>query len=346
MKQFIYTVLAFSLLISCSKTTDDAIEPNSDVKATFAVQTLTDFEGIEGFDVTGIRSMVFDSKDNLYFTTDGSINVFKMTPDGSMSTLPYSSNEIFKYDSPSRLFLGANDELCITGLYQKSDVLYFSYKEGGEIEAVPNPFAGPDDFYSLISFMTSDADGNNILGYNTSVYRQNGDEWVEIAQEVELNGHGLEGNIFSTGGGRSYYKLTGFEGIFNDAVLAYLDTDFQKHYIQSDSFYPGDETTYDYGDGTVPNVFVGNVSVLTSDKQGNFYFLDEYKLTGRVRLRRLSLDGKLSTLAGGVLADSNTDGIGSDASFIYAFTMAINSKGEIYIGTSDGLRLATESTSN
>lgn len=345
MKPFIYAVLTLSLLFSCGKTTD-SIEPTPDASTLFSVETLTSFDNIDGFDVSGIRSMVFDSKDNLYLTADGSDNVFKMSPDGSMTTLPYSSDEIFKYDSPSRLFIGANDELCITGLYQKADVLYFSYKEGGEIEAVPNSLAGPDDFYSLISFFTSDGAGNNILGYNTSVYRQNGEAWEEITQEVELNGHGLEGNIFSVGGGRSYYKLTGFESIFNDAVLAYLDTDFQKHYVHSDNFYPGDETAYNYGDGTVPNVFVGNVSVLTSDILGNFYFLDEYKLTGRVRLRRLSLDGELTTLAGGLLADSNTDGVGADASFIYAFSMAINSKGEIYIGTSDGLRLATESTSN
>lgn len=345
MKQFIYAVLTLSLFFSCGKTTD-SIEPSPEANTLFSVETLTGFDNIEGFDVSGIRSMVFDSKDNLYFTADGTDNVFKMSPDGTMTTLPYSSDEIFKYDSPSRLFIGANDELCITGLYQKADVLYFSYKEGGEIEAVPNSLAGPDDFYSLISFFTSDGAGNNILGYNTSVYRAEGDSWVKIMDDIELNGFQLEGNIFASGGGRNYFKLPWSEALVNEAVLAYFDDSNQKEYVYSETFSFGDETAFNYGDGTLPEAFIDNVSLLTANAEGDLYFFEEIDLSGRVRLRKLTPDGHLTTLAGGLIADSNVDGTGSEAAFQYLTAMAINSKGEIYIGSSDGLRLAKEAISS
>ncbi|AWV98169.1 hypothetical protein [Arcticibacterium luteifluviistationis] len=347
MKQFIYTVLTLSLLFSCGKTTEeDAIEPTPDSSTLFTVETLTGFDNIEGFDVTGIRSMVFDSKDNLYFTADGSINVFKMSPDGTMTTLPYSSEDIFKFDRPSNLFMGANDELCITGYYQKADVLYFSYKEGGEIEAVPNPFAGPDDFYSLISFLSSDEAGNNILGYNSSVYKAEGTNWVKIMDDIELRGFQTEGNIFATGGGRNYFKLVWSEALMNDAVLAYFDANNQKVYVHSETFSFGDETAFNYGDGKLPEAFIDEVSLLTANAEGDLYFFDEIDLSGRVRLRKLTMDGQLSTLAGGLIIDSNVDGTGSEAGFQYLSAMAINSKGEIYISCSDGLRLAKEASSN
>jgi sugar lactone lactonase YvrE len=84
-------------------------------------------------------------------------------------------------------------------------------------------------------------------------------------------------------------------------------------------------------DGVGPDARLNYPGGVAVDGQGVVYFID----TLNYALRKLSLDGRVTTVAGQLGVSGTTDGAGSNARFGYASGLAIDSNGVLYVADSN-----------
>ncbi|OKS87483.1 NHL domain-containing protein [Mucilaginibacter polytrichastri] len=82
-----------------------------------------------------------------------------------------------------------------------------------------------------------------------------------------------------------------------------------------------------YADGPVADAKFSNPSAIVADGFGNLFVADQ----GNQRIRKISPDGMVSTVAGGNGNKRLTDGVGSDAGFNYPYSITIGADGNLYV---------------
>lgn len=88
-----------------------------------------------------------------------------------------------------------------------------------------------------------------------------------------------------------------------------------------------------YADGTLSSALFYNPMDIAVDNAGNLYIAD----TGNHRIRKITTDGMVSTLAGGTIGAN--DGTGSAAQFYYPEGVAVDSGGNVYVGDASNHRI-------
>ena len=98
--------------------------------------------------------------------------------------------------------------------------------------------------------------------------------------------------------------------------------------------------TSGYLDATGTNAEFSNLNGIAVDSSGNVYVSDlyygTYSYQGRNRIRKITADGVVSTLAGG--SEGYNDGVGAAAQFDYPQGLAVDSAGTVYVADSFGIR--------
>ncbi|WCT12445.1 MBG domain-containing protein [Mucilaginibacter jinjuensis] len=86
-------------------------------------------------------------------------------------------------------------------------------------------------------------------------------------------------------------------------------------------------STSGYADGPVATAKFSNPVSITADGFGNLFVVDQFNQ----RIRKITPDGIVSTLAGGNSNNRLTDGIGSNAGFNYPYGILIGPDGNLYV---------------
>lgn len=318
-----FSIAIFSF-ISCSKSEVPAIQLTDEI---YQIETVKEFDN-------DIFSISFDSEDKLWTKFENSSHQIGYFNNEWRLNAVTDPDQLFKTFSLTRFFLQGN-ELFATGPYQPGKDLFYFKNAKNELKPFANPFFDKNNpFGGAASFVIRQGKSQYLVGYNNDVFLMNEDGSSEKKfSEVELDGNQLEANTFAFNGtDRIYYKP-----YFSFESLAYLDINAGVTKIKSANLLSFDNSKFNYGDGELPNAGIGNVASLCVDKENNVYFLEYNRENRGMRVRMLTKDNVLKTLVGGLFEES-IDGKSEEAGVVYATSIAVNSKGEVYLAEQNKLR--------
>jgi hypothetical protein len=334
------------LIFSCKKETKE-VEPTDSKTDVYEVTTLksaasgTVKEGpLSEVNVNDIGSMVFDSKGNLYMTDWDSYLVKKLSTNGVVSVLKVAEDANFQ-STPDKVTISADNTLLITTLYQPNSVLFYYSKNDEPIKAFANPFKDSNTFGST-SFMYKKKDGKYLVVYDEKLYEfTNENTYVDLKLDVVIEGNQLQSQTsFMNANEELYYvpsSLYDTGGEISDK-LKYITKDFTKKSITSAKFLSSNSSDkFTAGDGKLPKAFFGDLDGVCGDNFGNIYTFGGMSFSEPIKIRKLSKDGQLTTIAGGVIGE-NKDGIGEKAGFQFPRAIATDPSGNIYVSTDIGIR--------
>lgn len=337
-KQFSALLITASLLACSKQATDETTVTPKEIS-----YVVTTYAGKEQTGKTDGKltealfdnpvGLAVDSKDNLYIAESGNYAVRVISPSGVVSTI---NSKTSPFDSaPHRVHVGADDEVVISTIYPRNGWLCKTYSEkNGLKDFVVDPKAidvmrtgtvfksTKGDYFFFNSSSLSKLSPSLVLDQN----------WME---DVEAAATQLDGNIVSVDKNDNFYMLSGFFESAFDGQIKIISPDKSIKFLKGDSFV-NNPKVYNYGDGSLPKAHIGIVSGLCVDKAGIIYFI-EHDLGLGHRIRKIDLDKKITTIAGG-LTDGYKDGDGKDALFGYPSGIAVDSKGNIFVSDYNRIR--------
>lgn len=326
-----------SFIFACESTNSDVI-PELPLEET----VLYTLSSIESIDDNEIISLAFNQDDALFFTSMSNNKVSKADKEYNLTEVN-DVHEVFKKTSASRVFVGGSDEVFALSTFQPNSDLFYTYAGNEGFSKTPNPFSQEDQPYALTSFVTIYKDNRLLVLNDDNIYELKDGQATKLFEdfsEFNVSGNQFMGNTLAYDGDKRIYFIAGnFAAIPDHSSLGYIDLEKGVQYFVTPRLPGTLDPAYNFGDGEIADAFIGNIEALTCDKKGNLYFVESITLFGPKRLRKLSSNGILTTLAGGSL-EQGQDGTGEEAGFDSVYGMAINSSGEIYIATSSGLKLA------
>ncbi len=334
------------IVLSCSKSTD---EPQPDV---YEVTTLASAktnglkEGmLSQVDLSEIGSLATDSKGNIYMADFKRNSLKKMTPEGKITNREIKGE--FGSQSLKNINVSADDELQIRTLYQPEADLFYYAKNDDPIRAFANPFPKKGFGNSaLTSSVVKKSDGKYLVAYDDKLYSfTNPQTYSDLKIKIAIGGSQLQGNISFLSSDEKLYYLP--DGLYDDtdpfASLKYISKDYVKTSVKA-KLPSLSLAKFNDGDGTLPNATIGRINIMCGDRLGNIYFIESFNGLDNLRLRKLSKDGVVTTLAGGIL-DDNVDGMGDKAGLKYVSGITVDIKGDIYISVQEfGVRKVSKKT--
>jgi hypothetical protein len=334
-------VLFVLTILSCKKSV--VVDP--DILVEYEVSTLKSAktnglaEGLlSQVDLTTVSSMAIDSKGNIYMADWQKSSVKKLTPDGKITERKIKGQ--YGSQTPVTLSVSADDEVQVLTLYQQESDLFYYAKNDEPFKAFLNPFPKQGTGFSAnTSCVFKKSDGKYIVGVDSKLYSfTNEKTYSDLKMPIVIGGSQLQGNVSFMNSEEKLYYIP--EGLYDGdpfVQLKYISKDLVKTIVKAESTLSIKKESYNAGDGLLPKAVIGRISSLCGDNAGNMYFVESASSIDKLRLRKLSKDGTITTLAGGVL-DGNIDGIGQKASFQYVGGMTVDTKGNIYISTEAGIR--------
>lgn len=337
-KQFSALLLAASIL-ACSKQASEetTVTPK---ETSYVVSTYTGKEQTGKTDGKLTEALfddpvglAIDSKDNLYIAEPGNYAVRVINPSGVVSTI---NSKTSPFDSaPNRVHVGTDDEVIVSTIYPRNGWLCKTYSEkNGLKDLVVDP--------KVIDVMRTSTVFKNTKGdyfflYESSLAKMSPSlvvekEWMK---NVEVSATQLDGNIISVDKNDNFYMLSGFFESTFDGPIKIISANKTIKFLKGESSISNPKV-FNYGDGTLPKAYIGDVTGLCVDKTGVIYFIERNMGLGP-RIRKIDLDKKVTTIAGG-LTDGYKDGDGKDALFTYPSGIAVDSKGNIYVSDYNRIR--------
>lgn len=285
-----------------------------------------------------INSLASDDLGNVYMADWSSSSVLVMSKDKNFKSINITVQNYENF--PSHLFVSADGELMALKLYQKPEVLFYQVKNGGKVNIFENKLPGKDEFKG-VSMVHKKADGKYYVAYGENLYTFKSDGIaVDNKIEVVIGGNQMLGNRSCMDKNENiYYIPDGFSTFNAGGKIFYLDKNLKNNVVKHDDLSEVDIKAYNSGDGKLPKAKIGEILSICADKTGNIYFVEEVGFSEMRRLRKISADGNVTTLAGGKTKEGNVDGINGEASFQYVHGMTVTPDGTIYISTDDGIRM-------
>lgn len=336
-KQFSALLLTASVLACSKQATDETVTPKeiSYVVSTYAGKEQsgkTDGKLTEAL-FNSPAGLAFDSKDNLYIADASNYAIRVISSSGVVSTI---NSKTSPFDSaPNRVHVGADDEVVISTIYPRNGWLCKTYSEKNGLKDLIVDTKTIDVMNTSTVFKNSKGDyfffnSSSLSKLSPSLVLDK--NWME---DVEAAATQLDGNIVSVGKDDNFYMLSGFFESAFDGQIKIISPDKSIKFLKGDSFL-NNPKVYNYGDGSLPKAHIGIVSGLCVDKAGVIYFI-EHDLGLGHRIRKIDLDKKVTTIAGG-LTDGYKDGDGKDALFGYPSGIAVDSKDNIYVSDYNRIR--------
>lgn len=337
-KQFSALLLTASLLACSKQATDETTVTPKEIS-----YVVTTYAGKEQSGKTDGKltealfddpvGLAVDSKDNLYIAESGNYAVRVISPSGVVSTI---NSKASPFDSaPHRVHIGTDDEVVISTIYPRNGWLCKTYSEkNGLKDFVVDPKA--------IDVMRTGTVFKNTKGdyffFNSSSLSKLSPSLVldkDWMKNVEAAATQLDGNIVSVDKNDNFYMLSGFFESTFDGPIKIISPDKSIKFLKGETSV-NNPKVFNYGDGTLPKAYLGDVSGLCVDKTGVIYFIENNMGLGH-RIRKIDLDKKVTTIAGG-LTEGYKDGDGKDALFGYPSGIAVDSKGNIFVSDYNRIR--------
>jgi sugar lactone lactonase YvrE len=161
----------------------------------------------------------------------------------------------------------------------------------------------------------------------------------------------LAGHLGTAPGDYGYLDGMGTNALFNSPTDCTIDTNGNVYVVDSRNFVirkisaAGAVTTLAgngqsvYIDATGTNAgFTGPIGI-AMDSAGNIYVSD-LDSNGN-RIRKITPDGVVSTLAGGPYNYEDSDGVGTNAQFVYPNGLAVDTAGTVYVADEHSIRKIT-----
>lgn len=339
MTKQLYIILLSVVLLSCSKqSTEEDVTPVKET--TYVVSTYAGKEQTGKTDgkltealFDNPAGLAFDSKDNLYIADVSNYAVRVISPSGVVSTI---NSKASPFDSaPNQIHVGVDDEVVISTIYPRNGWLCKTYSEKNGLKDFVVDAKAIDVMSTNTVFKNSKGDyfffyGSSLSKLSPSLVLDK--DWME---DVEASATQLDGNIVSVDKNDNFYMLSGFFESAFDGQIKIISPDKSIKFLKGDSFV-NNPKVYNHGDGSLPKAHIGIVSGLCVDKAGIIYFI-EHDLGLGYRIRKIDLDKKVTTIAGG-LTEGYKDGDGKDALFTYPSGIAVDSKGNIYVSDYNRIR--------
>ncbi len=348
-----FSILIITILISFSCNKSDINPEANTIYEVSTLKTSKSLDNIEGdlseVNLDHIISMAADSKGNVYMADWKSNMVKKMSPNGKILQLKTDKN--LEIGNIWRLFISSDDELFIVTKVISNDIMFYYSKNDEPIKQVKVKIDDLEENNGHTVLINKKSNGKITAFHGIKAFEINNarDKIEGIKDEVFVNDQIVIGNqeefqkvgnlAFVSSNGK-IYSLPGanlyFYGLnYTNSKIYSVDENFKLNYIISIFFSTNEKITFNFGDGVIPKVKIGNIISMCGDRDGNIFFMET--INNLIRLRKISKDGSVSSLAGRSLK-GNTDGIKNKASFDKIRGMTVDILGNIFIATEDGIR--------
>jgi sugar lactone lactonase YvrE len=352
---YIFTLVIGLLLAGCSGKTDSpspgtttpptstttttppsttTTTPTSPTTTTGTIVTTLAGNGTEGYiDATGSAArfknpsaLVCDKADNIYVVDLNNARIRLVSPAGVVTTLAGSGS------------VGITDGTGVSASFYLAGGGYVCRDISGNMLLSENSTTRASIRQitpaGIVSTLTSVSIGvGNPLGFYGITTAPNGDLYISDGGAIRLFRNGNL-TIFA-GGSRGYANGTLSEAQFSNPDALAFDTDGNLYVGDANdcirkitpagvvSLLAGQPKVNGSADGKGSAATFSSINSLVVDKQGNLYVADSYLI------RRVTPDGTVTTIAGS--SPGYVDGTGTAARFNNARSIAIDSKGILYI---------------
>ena len=285
------------------------------------------------------NGLAIDSAHNLYVADEGNSTLRKVTPAGDVSTLAGTPHVFAQVDGTG----SAAAFSALTSLTMDRCGTLFAVDGSiqprlrkitaiGEVTTLPvNDPASAGLHVDSLQGIAAGADGSLSLTGNYGVYAATTDSITLLAGLVPEFGL-INGSAGQARFGDSFPFFLPYGIAADPAGNTYVaDTPHQRirkiTAAGEVSDFAGNGTIGGSADGVGADAGLSQPRGVVADAAGNVYVADTFNST----IRKITPDGNVTTLAGGVATPGNVDGIGSAARFFEPQAIAVDAAGNLFI---------------